>query len=97
MSIDVGLFEQFTRGFLSEVRDILTPAEIEMLPLSVKIITCELAMRFLTDYIDGDLYFKVRSPEHNLIRARNQMKLLTDIEDKYDQLVAICRDIAQNG
>ena len=54
-------------------------------------------MRFLTDYIDGDLYFKVRSPEHNLIRARNQMKLLTDIEDKYDQLVAICRDIAQNG
>ena len=97
VSIDVGLFEQFTRGFLSEVRDILTPAEIEMLPLSVKIITCELAMRFLTDYIDGDLYFKVRSPEHNLIRARNQMKLLTDIEDKYDQLVAICRDIAQNG
>ena len=82
---------------MSEVRDILTPAEIEMLPLSVKIITCELAMRFLTDYIDGDLYFKVRSPEHNLIRARNQMKLLTDIEDKYDQLVAICRDIAQNG
>lgn len=97
VSIDVGLFEQFTRGFLSEVRDVLTPAEIEMLPLSVKIITCELAMRFLTDYIDGDLYFKVRSPEHNLIRARNQMKLLTDIEEKYDQLQAICREIAQNG
>ena len=51
-------------------------------------------MRFLTDYIDGDLYFKVRSPEHNLIRARNQMKLLTDIESKFDTLQARCDAIA---
>lgn len=86
IALDLNLFEQFTRGFLSEVHDILTDEEIRLMPLSIKVITCELAMRFLTDYIDGDLYFKVHSPDHNLIRARAQMKLLTDIEDKYDEL-----------
>ncbi len=94
ISLDVGLFEQFTRGFLSEVHDSLTDEEIRLLPLSIKVITCELAMRFLTDYIDGDLYFKVSSPEHNLIRARAQMKLLTDVEAKYDQLCEISQRIA---
>ena len=51
-------------------------------------------MRFLTDYIDGDLYFKVRSPEHNLIRARAQMKLLTDVEAKFDTLNDMVQKIA---
>ena len=94
VALDMDMFELFTRGFLSEVHGILTPLEKKMLPLSIKIIACELAMRFLTDYIDGDLYFKVRSPEHNLIRARNQMKLLTDIESKFDTLQARCDAIA---
>ena len=61
---------------------------------AVKVLTCELAMRFLTDYIDGDLYFRVRSPEHNLIRARTQFKLVKEIEDKMDELNAIVREIA---
>ena len=86
ISLDMNLFRQFTAGFLSEVRGFLPDHEIRLLPLGVKVITCELAMRFLTDYIDGDLYFKVRSPEHNLIRARAQMKLLTDIEKKSDEM-----------
>ena len=94
IALDLNLFEQFTRGFLSEVHDILTDEEIRLLPLSIKVITCELAMRFLTDYIDGDLYFKVRSPEHNLIRARAQMKLLTDVEAKFDTLNEMVQKIA---
>lgn len=94
ISLDINLFEQFTRGFLSQVHDILTDEEIRLLPLSIKVITCELAMRFLTDYIDGDLYFKVRSPEHNLIRARAQMKLLTDVEAKFDTLNEMVQRIA---
>lgn len=94
ISLDLNLFEQFTRGFLSEVHDILNDEEIRLLPLSIKVITCELAMRFLTDYIDGDLYFKVYSPDHNLIRARAQMKLLTDVEDKFDTLNEMVRKIA---
>ena len=94
VGMDIGLFEQFTRGFLSEVRDILTPRELELMPLSVEVLTCELAMRFLTDYIDGDLYFRVRSPDHNLIRARNQMKLLEDMENKYTRMQEICSRLA---
>ncbi len=95
VSLDLNMFELFTRGFLSEVKDILTPAEIELMPRSVHIIACELAMRFLTDYIDGDLYFKIRTPDHNLVRARNQMALAKDIESKLDRMQAIVRKYAQ--
>lgn len=89
ISFDLERYRLFTEGFLSEVNGFLTPDEIRLLPLGVQVITCELAMRFLTDYIDGDLYFKVRSPEHNLIRARAQMALLRDIESKADQMQEI--------
>ena len=93
IALDMDLFRAFTRGFIAEVRDALTEKELMMLPLGIKIMTCELAMRFFTDYIDGDLYFKVRSPEHNLIRAHAQMKLLEDIEAKYDELCAITEEL----
>lgn len=93
--LDMDLFKAFTRGFISEVQGSLTETELRMLPLGIKVMTCELAMRFFTDYIDGDLYFKVRSPEHNLIRAHAQMKLLEDIEDKYDELCAITEELIQ--
>ena len=97
VSLDLNLFELFTKGFLSEVKGILTPEEIELLPLSVQVIACELAMRFLTDYIDGDLYFKIRTPDHNLIRARNQMALAKDIEAKLPQMKEIVRKYAQEA
>ncbi len=89
ISLDLNLFREFSAGFLSEVGDLLTDEEIRCLPLSIETMTCELAMRFLTDYIEGDLYFRVRSPDHNLIRARAQMKLLEDVESKYDQMCEI--------
>lgn len=93
IALDMDLFRAFTKGFISEVKGSLTENEMKMLPLGVKIMTCELAMRFLTDYIDGDLYFKVRSPEHNLIRAHAQMKLLEDVEAKYDQMCAVIEEL----
>ena len=92
--VDLALFEAFTEGFLSEVKGTLTPEEIELLPLSAKVITCEQAMRFLTDYIDGDLYYKIRTPDHNLVRARNQMALVRDMENKFGDMQAICRKYA---
>lgn len=95
IALDMELFSAFTRGFISQVRGSLTENEMKMLPLGVKVMTCELAMRFLTDYIDGDLYFKVRSPEHNLIRARAQMKLLEDVEKKYDEMCAVVHALMQ--
>ena len=95
VAIDLELFDAFTDGFLSEVRDILTDAEIDMLALSAKVITCEQAMRFLTDYIDGDLYYKIRTPDHNLIRARNQMALVRDMERRFGEMQAIVRKYAK--
>ncbi|MDO5022685.1 MAG: aminoglycoside phosphotransferase family protein, partial [Eubacteriales bacterium] len=85
IKLDMKKAEAFTRGFISETNGFLSDEELFRLPLGIKVMTCELAMRFLTDYIDGDLYFKVRSPEHNLIRARSQMALLEDIEKKEDE------------
>ncbi|MGI6173504.1 MAG: phosphotransferase enzyme family protein [Christensenellales bacterium] len=93
ISLDLEKFTLFTRGYLSETNGFLKPEELQLLPLGVKVITCELAMRFLTDYMDGDPYFRVRSPDHNLIRARAQMKLLTDIERKEDEMQSIVERI----
>ena len=93
IGLDLNLFREFSAGFLSEVGSLLTEEEIRCLPLSIKVMTCELAMRFLTDYIDGDLYFRVRSPEHNLVRARAQMKLLEDVESKTEQMSAIIDEL----
>ncbi|MBR3503034.1 MAG: aminoglycoside phosphotransferase family protein [Clostridia bacterium] len=94
VAVDLTLFEAFTDGFLSEVKGILTPEEIERLPLSAKVITCEQAMRFLTDYIDGDLYYKIRTPDHNLVRARNQMALVRDMERRFGEMQAIVKRYA---
>lgn len=93
ISLDLEMYTRFTQGFLSRVNGFLSPEEILLLPLGVKVITCELAMRFLTDYIEGDRYFKVRYPGHNLVRAHAQMRLLEDVEAKADcmqQLIVRC-------
>lgn len=92
ISLDMDLYRLFTEGFLSQVAGFLTEKEIHLLPLGVKVITCELLMRFLTDYINGDTYFKVNSPQHNLIRTHAQMALLDDIERKYEQMQAIVEE-----
>ena len=89
ISLDIERFRQFTEGFLSEVKGFLPDDEIRLLPLGALVMTGELAMRFLTDYIDGDLYFKVNSPDHNLVRTRAQMALLVDMEKKYDEMCQI--------
>lgn len=86
IALDMDKTRAFTRGFIAETNGFLSQEELSRLHLGVEVITCELAMRFLTDYIDGDLYFKVNSPEHNLIRARAQIALLKDIEKREKDL-----------
>ncbi len=88
IGVDMDLFRLFTDGFVSEIAHTITDDEIKNLPLGVLVITCELAMRFLTDYINGDEYFKVKYPEHNLVRAHAQMKLLEEFEKRYDEMQA---------
>lgn len=77
-----GAFEAFAKGYLSEMRETLTEAEMALLPLSVKLMTYECGIRFLTDYLNGDTYFKIHREHHNLDRARNQFKLVADIAGK---------------
>ncbi|MBR6916179.1 MAG: aminoglycoside phosphotransferase family protein [Clostridia bacterium] len=85
---DLTNFDYFTKGFL-EATPSITEKEKELLPFSVKLMTLECGMRFLADYIDGDVYFKTAYPEHNLVRARTQIKLVEDIENKLDEMKKI--------
>lgn len=90
MSLDLNRFEVYTRGFLSGCHT-LTRKEIELLPLGAKTITLELAVRFLTDYLESDHYFKTQYPDHNLVRAKAQLKLVADMEDKWYQMQKIVK------
>ena len=81
-------FDSLAHGYLDAARDILTPAETELLAFSGRLITLEQALRFLTDYINGDVYYKIHRPAHNLDRARTQIKMVQDIEDKFAQMEA---------
>ena len=93
MSMDLHLFEVYTKGFL-EAATSLTDKEVEMLPVGAFVITLELATRFMKDYLDGDLYFKINYPDHNLVRARAQMKLAADMQSKFDEMNRIVAKVA---
>ena len=86
MSLDY--YKAYCDGFIPACPGI-TPEEIRSLPYGAKIITLENALRFLMDYIDGDTYYKIARPEHNLDRARTQIKLVSDMEAKFDQMKEI--------
>ena len=93
MELDLHLFEVYTRGYL-EAANALTDTEIAMLPMGALAVTLELATRFLKDYLDGDLYFKTTYPEHNLVRARTQMKLARDMQQKWEDMNRIVAKVA---
>ena len=82
-------FEAYTKGFIEAAGDALTPLELETLPIGAKLMTYEVGIRFLADYINGDVYFKTAYPQHNLDRARNQLKLVKDMEEKWDEIMAV--------
>ena len=93
MEMDLHLFEVFTKGFLKAAPS-LTEEEVKVLPLGALTMTVEVAVRFLKDYLDGDLYFKTAYPEHNLIRARTQIKLAADMLKKWDDMNRIVAEVA---
>lgn len=89
-------FEVFTKGYFEEMLPKMTEAEIEYLPLSAKLLTFECGMRFLTDYLNGDTYFKIHRPNHNLDRARSQFKLVRDIAAQEEDLKKLVKEIQKN-
>ncbi len=96
VSFNVDIYRSYTEGYLSSAADSLNAAEIHYLPFSCKLMTLECGIRFLTDYLNGDVYFRISRPEHNLDRCRTQFALVEDIEKKYDELMAITGSIAEN-
>ncbi len=89
VSLSLELFRAYTLGYLSTAGESLTAKEIEYLPFSAKLMTLECGMRFLGDYINGDVYFKTAYPEHNLDRCHTQFELAADMERKMDDMKTI--------
>lgn len=97
MWFDMTSFRMFTKGYLEEVFPVITKREIELLPLSVKLLTYECGIRFLTDYLNGDTYFKVTRENHNLDRTRTQFKLYKDIENKFEEISSVVKECVRQN
>ena len=95
VSINLDYFKAYAEGFLSEAGESFNKAEIDNLAFSALLMTFECGMRFLTDYINGDTYFKTAYPEHNLVRARNQFALVADMEKHMSEMEAIIADLVK--
>ena len=95
VSCDMGLFEIYTKGYIEGCGGRLTQKEIEMLPMGAKVMTFECGMRFLTDYLEGDHYFKIHREGHNLDRCRTQFKLVEDMEAKWDTMQEIVKKYSE--
>ena len=91
VNFEIDLFECYTRGFLGECGSLLTQSEKEMLPVGAMMMTFECGMRFLTDYLNGDTYFKIHREKQNLDRCRTQFKLVSDMEKAREQMDVIIR------
>ncbi len=98
VGVNLDVFAAFAEGFLSMTARTMTERELETLPLSCFVLTVELATRFLADYLDGDKYFHIRYPDHNLVRTRCQIALAKDMlrnMEKMEQIIRRSADAAK--
>ncbi len=95
VSFDLSLYELYVRGFIDGAGDGLTDSEIELLPIGAIMMTYECGMRFLTDYLSGDIYFKTEREKQNLDRARNHFKLVSDMEQNLEKMQEIVNNYSQ--
>ena len=94
VNFDISLYELYVKGFIEGAKGGLTDFELEMLPYGAIMMTLECGMRFLTDYLSGDTYFRTHREGQNLDRARNQFKLVSDMESKLSEMTAIVKKYA---
>ena len=90
-TMQLPMFEALVQGYLASAGGFLTPRERELLPFAGKLITFEIGLRFLTDWLEGDTYFKIKRPTHNLDRCRTQFKLVESIEAQLPAMQALVR------
>ena len=86
VGVDMEIFKAYTKGYMETAQSFLTPEEIKLLPYGGRLLTYMQTVRFLTDYLNGDTYYKTSKPKHNLIRARAQMELLKRLEEKESEM-----------
>ena len=96
VNFDISLYELYVKGFIEGAKGGLTKCELDLLPIGAIMMTFECGMRFLTDYLEGDPYFRTSRPGHNLDRARNQFKLVSDMEKKLPEMREIVKKYSQN-
>ena len=89
------MFEALVEGYLETARNFLTPLEVDLLPFSGKLISFEVALRFLTDYLEGDVYFRVTREGQNLDRCRTQLALVKSIEEQEEQMLKFVKKVAR--
>lgn len=94
VGVDLEMFEAYTKGYLEERNSTLLKVEKEHLAFAALYITFEQVLRFLMDYLDGDTYYKTAYPQHNLVRARAQYKLLKSMEENYEKMCKIVNSLA---
>ncbi|MEN6560286.1 MAG: aminoglycoside phosphotransferase family protein [Acidobacteriota bacterium] len=91
VGFDLGMFDRLAAGYLDAARDFLAPAEAELLAFSAKLLTLECGIRFLTDHLQGDVYFKISREDHNLDRARTQFKMVAEMESRMGAMESVVR------
>lgn len=89
VNFDIELYEAYVRGFLKGAQGSLTEEELKYMPWGARLMTLECGIRFLTDYLDGDCYFRIHYPGQNLDRCRTQFKLVKDMEEQFDAMKAV--------
>ncbi|MGL4332240.1 MAG: phosphotransferase enzyme family protein [Bacteroidales bacterium] len=92
VSVNMEIFKAFAKGYIESARSFLLPIEIEMLPYGAKLLTYMQTVRFLTDYLNGDTYYKIKYPEHNHVRSVAQFRLLTSIENKEPEMIRFIKE-----
>lgn len=95
VSMKMEYFKAFASGFLSEMKSVLNKTEIETLAFSAKLMTFIIGLRFLTDYLNGDVYYKTKYPEHNIVRAKAQFRLLESMEEQFTQMVKVVQELSK--
>ncbi|MDO5036353.1 MAG: aminoglycoside phosphotransferase family protein [Porphyromonas sp.] len=86
VQVDMEIFKAFTRGYMVTAQKFLTPLEIQLLPYGGRLLTYMQAVRFLTDYLNGDTYYKTHKPKHNLIRTVAQFEFLLRLEEHQEEM-----------
>jgi len=86
VNFNLAYYKAYVKGFLKEMSSSLSPIEIKHLPLGAKTMIFIMALRFLTDFLADDIYYKTAYPEHNLDRAKNQFKLIESLMEHYEEM-----------